>query len=77
MTRKLWTMPGQCLYDVAEDADALILATEWNEFKQIDFNRIASLMKGKVIFDTRNQWDGAALKKMGFEYYGVGKNTRG
>ena len=65
------------LYDVAKGADALILATEWNEFKQINFNKILELMKGRVIFDTRNQWDGAHLRKLGFEYYGVGKSTRG
>jgi len=64
-------------YEVAEGADALVLATEWNEFKQLDFERIAQLMRGKVILDGRNQWDCERLKAMGFNYYGIGKGTNG
>lgn len=60
-------------YQVAEGADALILVTDWNEFKQIDFTRIKSLMNKPVIMDGRNLWDEKTLKKMGFQYFGVGR----
>jgi UDPglucose 6-dehydrogenase len=63
-------------YKVAEGADALVLATEWNEFKQIDFSRIRTLMNQPVIMDGRNLWDENSLKKMGFQYYGVGRGTK-
>lgn len=59
-------------YDVAVDADALLLATEWNEFKSLDFNRIKTNMRGNVIVDGRNIWDGPELQQMGFTYFGVG-----
>jgi UDPglucose 6-dehydrogenase len=66
---KLCTDP----YLVAEGADALILTTEWNEFKQIDFERIYSLMNHPIILDGRNLWDPAALREIGFTYYGIGR----
>ncbi|MFN7035152.1 MAG: UDP-glucose dehydrogenase family protein [Bellilinea sp.] len=60
-------------YEVAEGADALVLATEWNEFKQLDFERIASLMRNKLIMDGRNLWDPERLRQYGFTYYGIGR----
>jgi UDPglucose 6-dehydrogenase len=63
-------------YKVAEGADALVLATEWNEFKQIDFERIQSLMRQPVIMDGRNLWDEKTLANMGFQYFGVGKGSK-
>lgn len=59
-------------YEVARDADALLLATEWNEFKSLDFKKIKQGMRGNVILDGRNIWDGQALHEMGFEYMGIG-----
>ncbi len=59
-------------YETAEGADALILATEWNEFKSLDFERIKANMKGNVILDGRNIWDGTELHEMGFTYFGMG-----
>jgi len=59
-------------YDVANDADALLLATEWNEFKSLDFMKIKQNMCGLVILDGRNIWDGQDLREMGFQYIGVG-----
>jgi UDPglucose 6-dehydrogenase len=59
-------------YDVAKGADGLLLATEWNEFKSLDFSRIMANMRGRVIVDGRNIWDGPELQKMGFTYFGVG-----
>ncbi len=63
-------------YQVAEGADALILVTDWNEFKQVDFTRIKSLMQGSVIIDGRNLWDEKTLKNMGFQYFGVGRGNK-
>ena len=60
-------------YQVAEGADALILATEWNEFKQLDFSRIYQLMHNPVIMDGRNLWNAEKLRGLGFKYYGVGR----
>lgn len=62
-------------YDALNDADALILITEWKEFRQPDFIEIAKRLHNPVIFDGRNQYDKKKLKKMGMEYYqiGVGK----
>ena len=64
-------------YEVAEGADALVLATEWNEFKQLDFECVAQVMRGKVILDGRNQWDAERLKALGFSYFGIGRGTNG
>ena len=60
-------------YQVAENADALVLATEWNEFKQIDFEKIYKLMRQPIIMDGRNLWDPEALRALGFQYTGVGR----
>ncbi len=62
----------QSPYDVAEDADALLLATDWNEFKSLDFERIKANMRGRVIVDGRNIWDGEELHGLGFTYFGMG-----
>jgi UDPglucose 6-dehydrogenase len=62
-------------YQVAEKADALVLATEWNEFKQLDFERIREIMNGLVVLDGRNLWDPDTLRGMGFTYFGVGRGT--
>jgi UDPglucose 6-dehydrogenase len=62
-------------YQVAEKADALILATEWNEFKQLDFAKIRELMNQPVILDGRNLWDAKTMKELGFTYMGVGRGN--
>jgi UDPglucose 6-dehydrogenase len=62
-------------YEVAEGADALVLATEWNEFKQLDFDRILKLMRQPVIMDGRNLWDDVRLREMGFTYFGIGRGN--
>ena len=62
-------------YQTAQGADALILTTEWNEFKQLDFKNIYSLMRTPIIMDGRNQWDGNALRKIGFTYFGIGQGN--
>jgi UDPglucose 6-dehydrogenase len=60
-------------YDALKDADALIIATEWNEFRTPDFARIGSLLKNKAIFDGRNLFDLTALEDLGFHYESVGR----
>lgn len=62
-------------YEVAEGADALILATEWNEFKHLDFEQIIKVMRKQIIIDGRNLWDPIALKSLGFKYFGVGRGN--
>ena len=59
-------------YDAVADADALLLLTEWNEFRRPDFERIKSLMKQNIIFDGRNQYDSTRLSEKGFEYFQFG-----
>nr|HID13611.1 UDP-glucose/GDP-mannose dehydrogenase family protein [Anaerolineae bacterium] len=63
-------------YQVAEGADALVLATEWNEFKHLDFERIRQVMRTPVIVDGRNLWDAEHLCALGFTYFGVGRGVR-
>ena len=60
-------------YDTLKDVDAMLLITEWNEFRKPDFDRMKSLMKTPVIFDGRNIYNPELLKKKGFIYYGIGK----
>jgi len=65
----------QNAYEVTEGADALVLATEWNEFKQLDFIKIRSLMRHAIIMDGRNLWDAERLRDLGFTYYGIGRGN--
>lgn len=63
---------GLTSYSILNNSDALILVTEWNEFKNPDFHKIKSLLKNPVIFDGRNQYDKGILKNLDFEYYCFG-----
>lgn len=60
-------------YEALKNADAMILLTEWNEFRRPDFDKIVELLKNKIIFDGRNQYDRKKLETKGFEYYNVGE----
>ena len=60
-------------YDALKDADALIIVTEWNEFRNPDFNKIKSALKEPVVFDGRNLYDLEAMRKIKFTYYSVGR----
>lgn len=60
-------------YEALEGADALVLITEWNEFRTPDFEHMKQIMKTPVIFDGRNIFDLEKLRKMGFTYYGIGR----
>ncbi|MNY48945.1 UDP-glucose 6-dehydrogenase YwqF [compost metagenome] len=60
-------------YHVAEGADALVLVTEWKQFRQPDFARIRGLMRLPVLFDGRNIYDAKQLGELGFLYRGIGR----
>ena len=62
-----------CPYEVAEGSDGLLILTEWEEFKNLDLQRIKSLLKNPLIIDGRNIYSPRELKKMGFTYLGVGR----
>jgi UDPglucose 6-dehydrogenase len=62
-------------YAALGDADALVLITEWKEFRSPDFRKIRSLLKQPVIFDGRNQYDAARLRSEGWTYIGVGRGA--
>jgi UDPglucose 6-dehydrogenase len=60
-------------YEVASGADALLLVTEWNEFRQLDMQRVKQLMRQPVIIDGRNIYDPVLMKGLGFTYRGIGR----
>ena len=60
-------------YEAVEGADALVLATEWNEFREPDFERVRALMRRPAIFDGRNIYNPRHLRELGFHYEGVGR----
>jgi UDPglucose 6-dehydrogenase len=62
-------------YDALENADALIIVTEWNVFRNPDFEMIKSKLKQPVIFDGRNLYDIEKMKHMDFTYYSIGRVT--
>ncbi len=63
-------------YSALNDADGLIIVTEWKEFRTLDVMEVKKRMKGTVIFDGRNIYDPAVLNEAGFTYYGVGRSSR-
>jgi UDPglucose 6-dehydrogenase len=60
-------------YEVVEQADLLIILTEWNEFKELDFSKIKNLMKAPNIIDGRNLYEPEQMKAKGFNYMGIGR----
>jgi UDPglucose 6-dehydrogenase len=64
---------GKNAYEVTENADALIIATEWSVFRNPDFDRISDLLKEKVIFDGRNLYDLQKMTELGYRYYSIGR----
>jgi len=77
--KKVFPGIGYCRnpYSAVEGADALIICTEWDEFRQADKKKIKSLMKGDFVFDGRNIWDPEEMKELGFRYFCVGRKTNG
>jgi len=65
-------------YEVAKDCDALVLATEWDEFKNLDLKRVYELLHYPILIDGRNLYDPAEMKQIGFEYHCIGRSiTKG
>jgi UDPglucose 6-dehydrogenase len=60
-------------YEAAEGADAIALVTEWNEFKFLNLERVRQVMRRPVIFDGRNLWEPERMRRLGFEYHGIGR----
>ena len=63
----------QDAYEVAEDADGLVVVTEWNEFLSLDMTRIRQAMRHPVIIDGRNIYDPVEMERHGFIYRGIGR----
>jgi UDPglucose 6-dehydrogenase len=63
-------------YDILQGADALAIVTEWNEYRNPDFDRIKSLLSNPLIFDGRNLYDPGRMKFIGFEYFAIGRNGK-
>ena len=60
-------------YEVLKESSALILLTEWKEFRSPDFEEIKKELRNSIIFDGRNQYNAFNLEEKGFEYYQIGK----
>ena len=63
------------MYDAVVDADALLVMTEWKQFRQPDLSRLATELREKVIFDGRNLYDPAVVAKHGMDYIGIGRRS--
>lgn len=63
-------------YQAAKDADCLVVVTEWNEFKELDFLKIRKLLKKPLIIDGRNIYEPEKMRRLGFQYIGVGRKNR-
>ena len=61
------------IYDAAKGADALLLLTEWKQFRLPSWARVHDLMRNPIVFDGRNIYDPAEMRKNGFEYYSIGR----
>jgi len=66
---------SQDQYEILKDADALLVLTEWNEFRNPDFEKISSLLKNKMIFDGRNVFEVKKMEELGFNYHSIGRKT--
>jgi UDPglucose 6-dehydrogenase len=64
---------GASPYEAAKGADALVIATEWNDFRELDWKRIRDAMARPLMFDGRNLLDPLNMNALGFEYHSVGR----
>ena len=62
-------------YDVLTDADALVIFTDWPEFRTSEFERVKAELREPIIFDGRNLYDPVFMARLGFEYHSVGRKT--
>ena len=60
-------------YSAAEDADAVVLITEWNQFRNLDLARLKSVMRRAILLDLRNVYEPERVRALGFDYHGVGR----
>ncbi len=60
-------------YDALVDADALLLVTEWNDFRTLNYKVLGKLMKNRLVFDGRNLYEPSEMHEFGFKYYGIGR----
>jgi UDPglucose 6-dehydrogenase len=60
-------------YDACENADAVVLMTEWNQYRALDLKKIRSIMNGQIFIDLRNVYEPERLKSEGFQYMGIGR----
>jgi UDPglucose 6-dehydrogenase len=60
-------------YEALKGADALVLVTEWKPFRHPDFDQMKAMLKTAIVFDGRNQYDPALLRRSGWEYVGIGR----
>ena len=65
------------VYKMAQGCDALVVVTEWNEFKQLDLEKLKGMLECPVIYDGRNIYDPASMKEMGFAYRAIGRGLNG
>lgn len=72
---KLPIVYGEDQYSVLKDADCLVICTEWSMFRTPDFNKVASLLKNKTVFDGRNLYAPKTMKELGFYYSSIGRET--
>jgi UDPglucose 6-dehydrogenase len=61
-------------YEACDGADALVLVTEWKEYRSPDFRRMKDLMRVPALFDGRNIWDGDFVRELGFDYLSIGRS---
>ncbi len=66
---------GKMDYDVLKGADALVVITEWHEFRRPDIDKIKKMMRGRVVFDGRNIYDPSEWRAKGFDYFGIGRKV--
>jgi UDPglucose 6-dehydrogenase len=64
---------GENMYEILENADALVIVTEWNAFRTPDFKKMKEMMKSPCIFDGRNLFELNDINEEGFEYYSIGR----
>ncbi|MBB2696920.1 UNVERIFIED_ORG: UDP-N-acetyl-D-mannosaminuronate dehydrogenase [Rhizobium esperanzae] len=66
---------GEDPYEIADDADATVIGTEWDEFRALDFKRLKTTVKTPIIVDLRNIYPAAEVSRHGFSYFAVGKKS--
>ena len=62
-------------YDALKDADGVALITEWFLYRNSDFDRVKQLLKTSIVFDGRNQYNPKEMKRLGFEYFSIGRKS--